>query len=234
MEPYQPSPEQLSRINQYTPANLPELTAEEIVWTSIVVADNLLNRGLGKWSSEDMPRIVDLLPGLPFTLDHDWDEVSKTQGIIFDSELKTADEAPADVLGAAGNLYWNNQIVEKEGFTQAIAHVAFPASSAAVTGLKFGLLNTVSMGGFRFTDILCPLCSTSFEDKHCPHYVPDPWYSTDDENFAPFYVRYGVNDLGEVSFVEIPNLPGAGVIKRYQVFRDSRSQLEEVYTRSIS
>ena len=95
------------------------------------------------------------------------------------------------------------------------ADVAFPVTSPVLSGLKFGLIGNVSLGGFVYSDVFCPSCRTSFDDKHCPHYVPDRgWTAESDENFAPYFIRQGVYDLGELSIVLIPNIPAAGVVKK--------------------
>lgn len=212
------SAEQLEKINRFTPVQLPPLEAHEVCVVSFVGADNLLNRGLGKWIEADLAVLTKLLPGLPFTLDHDWGEVAKGQGLIFDARMLKSQSAPQDALNQAGNFDVNRQVVAKEGHVQVEFDVSFPMRSAALEGLRFGWLGAVSMGGFNYKDIVCPLCQTSFDDKHCPHYAPDPsWGLTADVGegkVAPYYIRSQVFDLGEVSLVLIANLPKARVRRR--------------------
>lgn len=211
-----PTAEQLELINQYTPANLPPLTAEELVVCHFVAADNLVNRGKGKWHPSAMRELADLMPGLPFTLDHDWDEVGKTQGIIFESWVGEYEFAPNWAISRAGNDTVNRAIVAQEKYLTVECLTYFPVRSEFVEGIRLGLFNGVSMGGFSYADILCPICETPFEDKHCPHYVPSPWGDTDDDETAPYYIRFGVLDLLELSQVLAPNLPAAGIVRRYQ------------------
>lgn len=211
-----PTEEQLALINQYTPANLPPVTADEVIVIHFVAADNLVNRGKGKWHISAMSELTDLLPGLPFTLDHDWDEVGKTQGIVFEAWAGKYAEAPSWALDRAGNRELNQKIVAAEGYLTVECNVYFPLRSEFVEGLRLGLFNGVSMGGFTYTDILCPLCDDSFNSKHCPHYAPSPWDDFGDEETAPYYIRYEVTDLLELSQVLAPNLPAAGLVRRYQ------------------
>nr|WFD61482.1 MAG: hypothetical protein [uncultured cyanophage] len=65
-------------------------------------------------------------------------------------------------------------------------------------------------GYFTIEDLWCPLCDCSFYDAACPHLIPS-LVEPDTEITAPFYIRKGSKDLGEVSLVLIPNLPGAKV-----------------------
>ncbi|MBD2005627.1 MULTISPECIES: hypothetical protein [Cyanophyceae] len=215
-----PTAQQLELINRYTSAVLEPLEAHEVITIPFIAADNLLNRGLGKWAADDMDAIALLLPGLPFTLDHDWGDVAKTQGLIYDARVVKSPEAPAWAVNRAGNFDQNRRIVAKEGFIQTVCDVAFPAVSQIVQGLRFGFLGAVSMGGFQYKDHACPICNSSFEDKHCPHYLPDPMWglvAESDNNVAPYYIRRGIYDLLELSQVLGPNLPAAGAIRRHQV-----------------
>lgn len=207
--------EQLVLINRYTPASMPPVEAEEVVSVTFIATDNLLTRSLGKWSEEDLDAIARLLPGLPFTLDHDWSDVAKSQGIVYDARVIRSTTAPAGAMDRAGNSSQNQEIVKREGYITVEADVAFPVTSPVLSGLKFGLIGNVSLGGFVYSDVLCPICKTSFDDKHCPHYVPDRgWGAESDENVAPYFIRQGVYDLGELSIVLIPNIPAAGVVKK--------------------
>ena len=92
-----PTPEQVAKINQYTPKDATPLESSEIVVVEIEIADNLLNRSYGVWDTETLDEIAKLIPGLPITLDHNWSQVSLEQGKFFDSGVETRD-AIADEL----------------------------------------------------------------------------------------------------------------------------------------
>ncbi|MGB3205201.1 MAG: hypothetical protein WBB28_09450 [Crinalium sp.] len=213
----EPTLEQLALINRFTPVGLPNLTPEEVITIPFVATDNLLTRSLGKWAADDLVTLARLLPGLPFTLDHDWGDVAKSQGLVYNTRVVKTDSAPDEIVSAAGNYDSNSQIIKKEGYIVCECDVAFPNTSAIVSALKFGMLGKVSLGGFVYKDTICPLCETSFLDKHCPHFLPEPFWSEPndiDEKIAPYFIRSGVYDLGELSLVLIPNIPGAGVVRK--------------------
>ncbi|NBU23827.1 MAG: hypothetical protein EBS38_08005, partial [Actinobacteria bacterium] len=171
----------------------------------------------GKWAVPDLYKLSDLLVGLPLTLDHDWDEVGKVVGRCFDSRVLQAKDVSSEILDKAGNYDWNKKIIKKEGHYQAIVDVFVERESAAEKGLRYGRLNEVSVGGFRITDFVCPLCEVSFTDDKCPHLMPSPWLEYADPETrklaAPYYVRSGVYDLMELSFVTTPNCCNAGTVK---------------------
>ena len=196
--------EAIEKVNWLTPAQLEPLRPEEIVILTFIGADNLLNRGLGKWDVNDLPKLAALLPGLPLTLDHDWDQVSKVQGVIFEARVVhervpvinpdhwtkpdltysqdgrnyavfTTKKDKLAPIARAGNFEWNRRIVAEEGYQTCEFDVAFPANSPALQGLRFGQLSSISLGGFNYKDHICPLCKTSFSDERCPHFIPEAW-----------------------------------------------------------
>lgn len=210
-----PTDKQLALINQFIPAGASPMTASDIVTIPFVAADNLVNRSLDCWDVVSLKRMAQLLPGLPMTLDHDWDDTSKEWGRIYSADFVRSQNAPESAIDRAGNKKSNSQIVEKYGFYQVIFEVFAPIDSPVVKALKRGHSGGVSTGGFQFTDYSCPICDTSFYDKKCPHVPPDRWMgiTEDDPDVAPYAVRVGLFDIGEVSIVTMPNLPNAGILK---------------------
>jgi hypothetical protein len=212
-----PTPEQLEKINSYTPDNMEPLEAIEVGVVQIIATDNLLNRSWGKWGVEELPKLAALLPGLPYILNHDWNKVEGSQGLIFDARVEKYENAPDYILKAANNGAMNREIFAKEKYQALITDVAFPIKSPALEMTRFGMLQRVSLGGFMYTKQVCPLCNISFSDEECPHFPPEPmWGLTPqyDPRVAPYYIRAGVYDLGELSAVIIPNIPGAAVVNR--------------------
>jgi len=207
--------QQLSKLNKFRPSNFPLIDNKEMVAVSFVVADNLINRSKGKWVEKDLIKMTKMLDtmGLPHILDHDWEEVEDVQGIIIEASL-VKPEPPTELVNALQNSELNRQIIKKEGFIQVIATVAFPVDSETIDRLRIGLGRAVSLGGFSFKDYVCPICNTSFSFKNCPHYIPDSWteWDTDPALIAPYYIRDGLYDLGELSTVVIANLPGASLV----------------------
>lgn len=211
-----PSEADMDLINQYVPLGLPPLESYQVRTAYFIVADNLLNRSLGKWTQNELNQIRDLLPGLPFMLDHDWNEVGKTQGLIYSSGVMQL-EPQRQVLDRVGYGKENSKVVQKEGgYYATVAAVSFPADSPVIDRLRFGHFGAVSLGGFTYEDHWCPLCDTSFTDSACPHGIPMPEYgllASNDEAIAPYYIRKNLTDAGELSNVWCGNLPGAGVIR---------------------
>lgn len=207
--------QQLTKLNKFRPANFPLIADKQMVAVSFVVADNLVNRGKGKWVEKDLVKMTKMLDsmGLPHILNHNWEAVEDVQGIIIGASLVKS-EPPTELVDILQNSELNRQIVKNEGFIQVISTVAFPADSAIVNKLKIGLGRAVSLGGFSFKDYVCPICNTSFSFKNCPHYIPDSWteWDVDPTLIAPYYIRDGLYDLGELSTVVIANLPGASLV----------------------
>lgn len=207
--------QQLAKLNKFRPANFPLIADKQMVAVSFVVADNLVNRGKGKWVEKDLVKMTKMLDsmGLPHILNHNWEAVEDVQGIIIEASLVNP-EPPAELVDVLQNSELNRQIVKKEGFMQVVATVAFPADSEIIDRLRIGLGRAVSLGGFSFKDYVCPLCNTSFSFKNCPHYIPDSWteWDADPAFIAPYYIRDGLYDLGELSTVVIANLPGASLV----------------------
>lgn len=212
------TPEQLDKINKFCgeAVGLGRISAREITTLSFVAADNLLNRGLGKWGVAELKQLAKLAPGNQLTLNHDWENVEKSQGLIYDARVIKADnDDPA--IDAAGNSKVNREIVANEGHYQMVIDVAFEKYSGILDRIRFGKVGKVSCGGFAYRDTWCPLCNTSFNDEKCPHGMPMPWFgltAETNEFIAPYYIRKDVYDLGEVSLVLIPNLPNAGIVRK--------------------
>jgi hypothetical protein len=210
-----PTDKQLTLINQFIPVGASSMTAAEVITIPFVAADNLVNRSLDCWDVPSLKKMTQLLPGLPMTLDHDWDDTSKEWGRIYNAEFIRSQTAPEGAIDRAGNANRNRQIIAKHGFNQVVFEVFAPVDSPVVKALKRGHSGGVSTGGFQFTDYFCPSCDKSFYDENCPHVPPDRWMgiTEDDPDVAPYAIRVGLFDIGEVSIVTMPNLPNAGILK---------------------
>lgn len=208
--------QQLAKINQFIPDGFPPVNHEKLTVVKFTVADNLVNRGRGKWREKDLIILAKMLDtmGVPHTLDHDWENIEKTQGLVIEGKIVKEKTAPDNLVSAAGNKQLNSEIIKKEGFVQVLATVAFPIDSPIVQRLGMGIGRAVSLGGFAFEDYVCPICETSFTYKNCQHYIPGGWdaWGEDPNLVAPYYIRDGLYDLGELSSVLIANLPGATAV----------------------
>jgi hypothetical protein len=196
---------------KFASADLTPPTAEELTMARFIFADNLIGRSQMTWAIEALDSIAERLIGMPFTVNHDWDEVEDVQGVIYDATRLELSEAPSKFVNNYAAVL-NKKIIRKEGWMPVVGKVAFRGGSQILEQLAMGAGNKVSIGGFRITDIWCPTCNCSFNDRTiCTHVPPHPWYE-DSENTAPYTIRKDVCDMGECSLVLIPNAPSAGAI----------------------
>ena len=220
-----PTAEELTKIAQYSPSKYGALEPDDFAVASILVADNLLNRSLGKWDVRGLNALAKMIIGKPVMLDHDWDNTRKVIGRVFDASVVNATNQATiqSAINQADNKRWNQAIYDKEGYIVLVAECYFSAEDegdGVAEKIKIGLLDTVSLGGFRFyfDQIKCPICEVPFSDPTCPHFAPLPelmyWLpdDVDPEQIAPYYIRPKPFDLAEVSFTCFPNLPSTGVI----------------------
>lgn len=207
-----PNERQMGLINQYLPKGARRLQPSEVVTVSFVAADNILNRGLMRWDIPSLQEMAKRIVDKPAMLDHAWEEVSKVWGRVYDAQL-VKKRPTNEALDQAGNFEQNQAIVQAEGYYQVVFDVFATVDSPVVAGLMAGRLSEISIGGFRFKDLRCPICNRSFFDEDEPHGIPMPEYGLTGEGYAPYSIRSGLYDMGEVSVVTIPNLPTAGVIR---------------------
>lgn len=219
--PYRmPTEEELAKINRYVPDGMRLLDADEVAVVPIMASDNLLNRSLGKWGLDGLRSLASLAIGKPVMLNHDWEDVLTTNGRIFDARVAQCTNADTikAAIAQAGNDRWNRSVVDKEGYWCLILDAYFPIWSSAPDKIRMGTFDSVSLGAFRFDwdKVGCPICELPFSNKECPHAPPvfddGIFFGPESENVAPYYIRPVPFDLGEVSFVTVPNLPRAGVL----------------------
>lgn len=196
---------------KFASADLEPPSAESLVCLRFIFADNLVGRSLKTWSTKALDSIAQRLPGMPFTLDHNWDEVDEVRGTIYDAVRMQFDTAPDKFINNYAKAD-NKAIIKRDGWQPVVGKVALRGDSDTLNQIAMGTGNKVSIGGFEVTDIWCPLCNCSFYDREiCTHVPPSPWYEGD-ENTAPYTIREDVCDMGEASLVLIPNAPSAGAI----------------------
>jgi hypothetical protein len=201
-----------NQFTRFASADLPAPTKEQLTKIRFIAADNTVGRSLMTWSRKALESIAKKLVGMPFTINHDWDNIAESKGVIFDAKLYEIQEVPKFLIDNYA-LKDNTAIVNKQGWTPVVISVAFYDGDEILEQLAIGSGSKVSIGGFGpVTDILCPLCNCSFYNRDiCSHVPPSPWYRTG-ENTAPYTVREDVEDMGECSLVLIPNSPSATII----------------------
>lgn len=220
-----PTPEQMDKISEYT-----GLTPADIVVIKIRAADNLLNREWGAWGIKELHDLAAISPGIPLLLNHDWDRIQDSCGKVFDAEVRIhsgSSDLSLKAINRAGNLDVNRGIVGKDGYAELVFSCYMREYSGMTERILAGEWSHVSLGGFRFRDYYCPLCNIPFQDERCPHLLPHPTHDIFDGEYAPYYIRKDVFDIGEISFVTIPNLPQAQVILK-ESLESTSNNLENV------
>ena len=203
----QPTPEQLAIIQGFGSAALSLVTAAEIEVVPFIATDNLIARSRTKWALPALESIATLLVGRSFMLDHDWEEVENITGLVFQAEVLHLNQIPQEYLRPKGN----QELFIKEGYHPVLAWVAFPRTSSLLSGLQLGALQNVSIGYFVVDELICPHCEVSFWDADCPHVPPSNWWR-DGISTAAYAIRPDTSDMGELSLVSIPDVPGAQMI----------------------
>jgi hypothetical protein len=148
---------------------------------------------------------------MPFTVNHDWNEVEEALGVVIDAQRLSLETAPDKFVNNYAKKS-NRSILKADGWMPVAGKVVFRNDNEILDQLSMGMGNKVSIGGFNVTDYWCPICRVSFEDRSvCSHVPPSMWYEDTDKTM-PYIVRKDVDDMGEVSLCLIPNAPSCGAI----------------------
>ncbi len=216
-----PTEEELRSINAFVPPEFEPLTANEVrVTPTLAATNNLVARSGAKWSVGSLQTLAQILVGKPALFDHNGYDVRRSSwGRIFEAKHVSYD--PANVLrrtlDVAGNLEYNLKIVQEEGLHQVLYRAFLPARSSVLSQMRFAQLAEVSIGYFRYREIICPECGIPARHEDCPHYIPFRWGGYQPlprRDEMPYYIREGLFDIAESSLVATPDVPGAGVIWR--------------------
>ncbi|MGK7892981.1 MAG: hypothetical protein AB4372_04910 [Xenococcus sp. (in: cyanobacteria)] len=224
---YHPDKEQLDKINSLKPSNQPDYDETELIVIPFAASNNLIHSSLGTWSIKTLEAITASYQygGQDLMLDHQWEDSTKTIGIVFDAEMW--DITPNDnfldyLLRKSPNIEWDKKILNEQGYQQVTLFGAVEVSHFINSEFRYGRKTDVSIGGFGKMRYLCPLCSTNgkqveFTDEECPHYMPTQWnlaYASEKElqAFAPYYIRDGWDFSAELSMVFEGNCVQARVI----------------------
>lgn len=214
-----PTEEQLAKINRYRPRGTPPIQSHEVISIPFIASDNLMSRSYGVWEIDSLYTMAKLFPGRPFELDHRHEQVEKSVGFVYDSAIIRVQSASPELLNSAGNFDINRQIVARDGLVQLVLYTCVEATSEVVSGVRFRRLGDVSTAGFTTGEYTCPLCSISFDNPSCPHFIPDWWSfmlakygEIDADLIAPYFIRGSFMDAIELSLCVCGNLPGASLV----------------------
>ena len=218
-----PTPDQLALMNACKKKGQADFAANEMISVPILASDNLLREDLTVWQDLSLESMRDSYRGQVLTMDHDWEQVNKALGFVYDAELFRFDNpGPSQlnlILDNSINAALDYEVIKKCGKYQAvICYAAIPADSPAINAIRYLQLNDVSTGGYiRHQSYECPLCGGDF-GKEDPHYKPDwgslmlvAWGDIEPEDVAPYAFYNAVHFSKELSFVTAGNVPSARI-----------------------
>lgn len=231
----EPSARQLARIEAMTGK---EWQSSDWFVVALRASDNLPSHSFRTWSLNILQQMGRTFrDGADSLLNHDWFDVEKSVGFVFESLLVRDSSAPDEILDAGGMGELARQIVDEHGYIWLYLNVAIRADLVAVVkGIEERRLDDVSTGTLlNKPKMYCPNCSReygrqvsffeTYVDKEdvvryrCPHYLPTPYMlyfaSLFDEDiaFADYVEMDGMSQSVEISFVVDGNLPAARVIR---------------------
>ena len=168
---------------------------------TILFTDNLISRNRARWSKAEIQRMPNLIVGHRATLDHAWGSVGNRWGIVTSAKA---------VKGTAIGMLSPEEkaIVDKEGYWYGEATIEVPdiASKADIAQMiNSGLLSENSIG-FAYKFMRCPNCECADGDLRSPK-CPNSW-----EDIS-YYERVDIQEVFEVSFVEIPDVRRARILE---------------------
>ncbi|NER37318.1 MAG: hypothetical protein F6J93_25690 [Oscillatoria sp. SIO1A7] len=182
----------------------------------IAVANVLVNRSFQSWSFDSLKTAVKLLPGNPFILDHNWNQVKEVVGTIATGQTLKLPINKKDLGISEDEIQRNKLAIDiAGGFYEAQVIAVAPILSDTkniLDKIGSGIIQKVSIGAYSFNHFVCPSCRKKFEDKSCFCLPPKNHKQANSEGFAPFSIREGLRDTFEVSVVVIPRAATAKIL----------------------
>lgn len=217
-----PDDDQLLKMNRYRPKGAKPYAKEEMMTCSFIASDNLLSYSNAVWGVNELDTMAKYYCGKPMLPDHDDMRVLGTMGFIYDAVVvKTDIYIPIDADNPRELIKEEKDIVKRDGHIRLMLSAAFPASSIICDLIRYRQVSDVSTGVFTKGISRCPLDGTLFNEYAvCEkgHIMPHPYIlmfaDLDEEEkkkLAPYYIREGVVDVQELSFVVDGNLPDASI-----------------------
>lgn len=169
----------------------------------ILFTDNLISRNRARWSAAEIQKMPSLIVGHRGTLDHAWGSVANRWGIVVSAKA-VSEAAPSDLSPE------EQAVVNKEGYWYAecdleVAIANVPSRAWLAEMIKSQLLSENSIG-FSYKYMRCPDCECAAGDLRSPK-CPNSW-----EDIS-YYERVDVQEVFEVSFVEIPDVRRARILE---------------------
>jgi len=169
----------------------------------VLFTDNLVSRNRARWSAAEIQKMPSLIVGHRGTLDHAWGSVANRWGIVVSANAVKG-EIPKDLSPE------EKAVVDKEGYWYAECDIevaiANVPSRAWLAEMIRGLLLSENSIGFSYRYMRCPNCECAAGDLRspkCPNSYED----------ISYYERVDVQEVFEVSFVEIPDVRRARILE---------------------
>jgi hypothetical protein len=80
-----PTDEEMSLINQFKPYGLDPWESSELMRFALIASNNLIHGSGQVWDKNVLETMVASYPGCALMLDHEWEDQTKTFGMIYDS-----------------------------------------------------------------------------------------------------------------------------------------------------
>ena len=167
----------------------------------ILFTDNLISRNRARWSAAEIQKMPSLIVGHRGTLDHKWGNVIQRWGNVISAKA---------VEGTAiGELSPEEKaVIAKEGYWYAECDIDIPniLENIHISRMVEKLLLSENSIGFSYSFMRCPNCECAAGDLRSPK-CPNSWED------IPYYERVDIQEVFEVSFVEIPDVRRARILE---------------------
>jgi hypothetical protein len=169
----------------------------------VLFTDNLVSRNRARWSAAEIQKMPSLIVGHRGTLDHAWGSVANRWGVVVSANAVKG-EIPKDLSPE------EKAVVDKEGYWYAECDIEVAIANVPERGwiadmIKCQLFSENSIG-FSYKNMRCPNCECKAGDLRspkCPNSYED----------ISYYERVDVQEVFEVSFVEIPDVRRARILE---------------------
>lgn len=220
LETRHPNSKEIKLINQFKPYGLDPWEPSELMRFCLIASNNLIHGSGQAWDENALNTMVASYPGCPLMIDHEWEDQTKTFGMIYDALIyslpRVSKEGMAKILEKSPNPREDSRIIQKNGYHQVLVFGFVEATHPIISEISYGRKTNISMGGIFYGESICPICDVPYSDPKCPHYPPYMAGLVDEEYLTTYYRRSGKMDSIECSFVASGNCRQARLVDSRQ------------------